>query len=145
MKVKFKKLVDTAIVPAYAKVGDAGLDMVATKHSINRDHNFIQYHTGIAVEIPEGHVGLLFPRSSISKTDLRLANGVGVIDSGYRGEVVFRYKFKKDTYFAGMKRYVDGDRVGQLIIIPIPQIELEEVSELSDTDRGAGGFGSTGY
>ena len=99
MKVKFKKLVKTAVVPAYAKVGDAGLDMVATKHSINPDHNFIQYHTGIAVEIPEGHVGLLFPRSSISKTDLRLANGVGVIDSGYRGEVVFRYKFKKDAYF----------------------------------------------
>ena len=145
MKVKFKKLVKTAVVPAYAKAGDAGLDMVATKHSINPDHNFIQYHTGIAVEIPEGHVGLLFPRSSISKTDLRLANGVGVIDSGYRGEIVFRYTFKKDTYFAGMKRYVDGDRVGQLIIIPIPQIELEEVSELTDTDRGAGGFGSTGY
>ena len=70
MKVKFKKLVKTAVVPTYAKVGDAGMDMVATKHSINPDHNFIQYHTGIAVEIPEGHVGLLFPRSSISKTAL---------------------------------------------------------------------------
>jgi len=144
MTVRLIKLVNNATIPSYAKPGDAGLDMVAVKHTISTDHNYIQYHTGIAVEIPEGHVGLLFPRSSISKTDLRLANGVGVIDSGYRGEVIFRYKFKKDTYFAGMKRYEDGDRVGQLIIIPIPQIELNEVDELTDTDRGDGGFGSTG-
>jgi len=144
MKVKFKKLVETAEVPTYAKLGDAGLDMVAINNTVDPDHNFIAYHTGIAVEIPIGYVGLLFPRSSISKTDLRLANGVGVLDSGYRGEIVFRYKFKKDTYFASMKRYDNGDRVGQLVIMPIPQIELEEVTELSDTDRGEGGFGSTG-
>ena len=144
MKVKFKKLVDTAVTPTYAKDGDAGLDLTSIQHTISTDYNYIQHHTGIAIEIPKGYVGLIFPRSSISKTDLRLANGVGVIDSGYRGEVVFRYKFKKDAYFAGMKRYVDGDRVGQLIIIPIPQIDLEEVSELTDTDRGDGGFGSTG-
>ena len=144
MKVKFKKLVKTAVVPAYAKAGDAGLDMVATKHSINPDHNFIQYHTGIAVEVPEGYVGLLFPRSSTSKKDLRLANSVGVVDSGYRGEISFRYKFPKDSFFAQVKRYNDGDRVGQLVIMPYPNIELEEADELSTTDRGEGGYGSTG-
>ena len=144
IQVKFKKLSEKAITPSYARNGDAGLDISCITYKVDKDFNYIEYFTGLAFEIPEGHVGLLFPRSSVSKTDLRLANGVGVIDSGYRGEVVFRYKFKKDAYFAGMKRYVDGDRVGQLIIIPIPQIELEEVSELTDTDRGAGGFGSTG-
>jgi len=144
MKVKFLKLVDTAVTPSYAKPGDAGMDITAIAHKINTEHNFIEYHTGLAFEVPEGYVGLLFPRSSVSKKDLSLANCVGVVDSGYRGEIVFRYKFKKDTYFAGMKRYVDGDRVGQLIIIPIPQINLKEVSELTDTDRGEGGFGSTG-
>ena len=144
IQVKFKKLSEKAITPSYARDGDAGLDISCITYQVDKDFNYIEYFTGLAFEIPEGHVGLLFPRSSISKTDLRLANGVGVIDSGYRGEIVFRYKFKKDAYFAGMKRYVDGDRVGQLIIIPIPQIELEEVSELTDTDRGVGGFGSTG-
>ena len=144
MKVKFKKLVDTAVTPTYAKDGDAGLDLTSIQHTINTDYNYIQHHTGIAVEVPKGYVGLIFPRSSISKTDLSLANCVGVIDSGYRGEIIFRFKFKKDTYFAGLKRYEAGDRIGQLIIIPYPSIELEEVSELTDTDRGEGGYGSTG-
>jgi len=144
MKVKFKKLVDTAVTPTYAKDGDAGLDLTSIQHTISTDYNYIQHHTGIAIEIPKGYVGLIFPRSSISKTDLSLANCVGVIDSGYRGEIIFRFKFKKDTYFAELKRYETGDRIGQLIIIPYPSIELEQVDELSDTDRGEGGYGSTG-
>ena len=144
MKVKFKKLVDTAVTPRYAKPGDAGMDITTIAHKINTEHNFIEYHTGLSFELPKGYVGLLFPRSSVSKKDISLANCVGVIDSGYRGEIIFRFKFKKDTYFAGLKRYENGDRIGQLIIIPYPSIELEEVSELSDTERGEGGYGSTG-
>ena len=144
MKVRFKKLVDKAITPSYAKPGDAGLDMTAIGNRIDTENNFIEYFTGIALEVPDGHVGLLFPRSSTSKTDLRLANCVGVVDSGYRGEISFRYKFAKDSFFAKLKRFQDGDRVGQLVIMPYPQIEMEESDTLSDTERGEGGYGSTG-
>ena len=104
----------------------------------------VEYHTGIAVEIPDGYVGLLFPRSSVSKTDLVLANCVGVVDSGYRGEIRFRYKFARKEYFANVRRFQEGERVGQLVIMPYPSIELEQVDNLSDTERGDGGYGSTG-
>ena len=144
MKVKFLKLVDTAVTPSYAKPGDAGMDITAIAHKINTEHNFIEYHTGLAFEVPEGHVGLLFPRSSVSKKDLNLANCVGVVDSGYRGEITFRYKFDSDSYFANVKRYEDGDRVGQLVIMPYPEIELQEVNHLTTSTRGVGGYGSTG-
>lgn len=144
MIVPFKKLSPKAITPTYAKEGDAGLDISAVTYMINKEHNFIEYHTGLAFEIPKGYVGLLFPRSSVSKTDLRLANCVGVVDSGYRGEITFRYKFVKDSYFASLKRFEEGDRIGQLVIIPYPEIELTEKEELTDSERGTGGYGSTG-
>ena len=84
MKVRIKKLSPTAVIPTYAKVGDAGMDMVATR-IINETLDSITYGTDIAMEIPNGFVGLVFPRSSIRKTNLHLSNSVGVIDSGYRG------------------------------------------------------------
>jgi dUTP pyrophosphatase len=139
MKVRFKKLSERAVKPQYAKPGDAGMDMVAT--SLVKNEVFYEYGTDIAVEIPEGYVGLVFPRSSISKTKQILANHVGVVDSGYRGEIKFR--FKKLDWDSG-EVYNVGDKVGQLIIIPYPTIELEEVSELNETHRGDGAFGSTG-
>lgn len=145
MKVKIKKLHPSATIPKYAKSGDAGLDLTATSLSLD-DLNVI-YGTGLAVEIPQGYVGLLFPRSSISKRVLFQRNAVGVIDSGYRGEVTIKFGYyKKDhkAIFNANKVYEVGDRIGQLIIVPYPQIEFEEVSELSDTDRGTGGYGSTG-
>lgn len=144
MIVPFKKLSPNAVTPTYAKDGDAGLDISAITYTINKEHSFIEYHTGLAFEIPKGYVGLLFPRSSVSKTDLRLANAVGVVDSGYRGEITFRYKFEKGTYFASLKRFEAGDRIGQLLILPYPEIQLNEHSELSDSERGEGGYGSTG-
>ena len=144
MKVKFKKLVDRAVTPSYAKPGDAGLDITTIASTIDNVYGFIEYNTGIAVEIPEGYVGLLFPRSSVSKTDLILANCVGVVDSGYRGEITFRYKFKKEAFFASLKRYQEGDRIGQLVIMPYPKIQLEEIGELAESERGVGGYGSTG-
>lgn len=139
MKVRFKKLSERAVTPKYAKVGDAGMDLVAT--SLIKGEVYYEYGTDISVEIPEGYVGLLFPRSSISKTKQILANHVGVVDSNYRGEIKFR--FKKLTWDSG-EIYNVGDRVGQLIIMPYPTIELEEVNELSETNRGVGAFGSTG-
>lgn len=139
MKVRFKKLSEKAVTPQYAKPGDAGMDMVAT--SLVKSEVFYEYGTDIAVEIPEGYVGLVFPRSSISKTKQILANHVGILDPNYRGEIKFR--FKKLDWDNG-EVYEVGDRVGQLIIIPYPMIELEEVDELSETNRGSNGFGSTG-
>jgi len=139
MRVRFKKLSEKAVTPKYAKPGDAGMDMVAT--SLVKSEVFYEYGTDIAVEIPEGYVGLVFPRSSISKTKQILANHVGVVDSGYRGEIKFR--FKKLDWDNG-EVYDVGDKIGQLLVIPYPTIELEEVSELSETHRGNGAFGSSG-
>jgi len=141
MQIRVKKLHEDAIIPAYSKPGDAGLDLTAI--SMQKDnYDNITYGTGLAIEIPEGYVGLIFPRSSNSKTDLYLTNHVGVIDSGYRGEIMFKYRPVNGLLNA--KIYHIGDRIGQLIIMPYPQIELVETAELSDTERGEGGFGSTG-
>lgn len=139
MKVNVKKLHEAAKVPQYAKDGDAGLDLTATSRRMD-PKGFIEYGTGLAFEIPDGHVGLIYPRSSVSKMNMSLANCVGVIDSGYRGEVCLRFK----PATAGREIYDVGDRVGQLIIMPYPKIELNEVDDLSETSRGSGGFGSTG-
>ena len=142
MKVKIKKLNANAIIPTYAKSGDAGMDLIATE-IISENNNFITYGTGLAMEIPEGFVGLVFPRSSIRKYDLTLSNSVGVIDSGYRGEL--QATFNKINHHSVRKDdYKVGDRICQIMIIPHPTIEFEEVEELSNTERGEGGFGSTG-
>jgi dUTP pyrophosphatase len=141
LPIKVKKLDPNAVIPNYAKPGDAGLDLTATSMQIidNPQYGYIEYGTGLAFEIPQGYVGLIYPRSSISNTGLLLSNSVGVVDSGYRGEVKFRFKYVKNTAHYGV-----GDRVGQLIIVPYPQIQLIESQELSDTQRGEGGFGSSG-
>lgn len=136
INVKFKRLYDDTVMPSYAKAGDAGLDLTACHMSY--DGTFIEYGTGIAVEIPRGYVGLVFPRSSVSKKeDFYLKNSVGVIDSGYRGEIKLRFN-KSDTC------YEVGEKIGQLIIMPYPTVQIVEVDELSDSERGMGGFGSTG-
>jgi dUTP pyrophosphatase len=141
MKVKFKKLSKNAVLPSYAKPGDAGLDMTAISKKVvdEKKYGYIEYSTGLAVEIPEGFAGFLLPRSSVSETGLILANSVGLIDSGYRGEIKFRYKAIPDTY-----QYEIGDRVGQLVILPYPIIDVSEESELSESERGSNGYGSTG-
>lgn len=139
MNVKIKKLHTDAVIPSYAKEGDAGLDLVATT-MLYDDYGNLSYGTGLAFEIPKGYVGLVFPRSSNSKKDLWLTNSVGVIDSGYRGEVTFKYR----QVDLKERIYQIGDRVGQLIIMPYPHIEFEEVEELSETERGCGSYGSSG-
>lgn len=145
MQVKIKKLHPKAVIPVYAKEGDAGLDLTAT--AVDSYVSYISYKTGLAIEIPKGYVGLLFPRSSNSKKQLLLTNSVGVIDSGYRGEIELRFKIVGSAGDIPGKYpdvYNVGDKVGQLIIIPYPSIELVETDELSDSQRGDGGFGSTG-
>ena len=140
MQVKIKRLDRDAVIPKYSKIGDAGLDLVATNIKENTTFQ-ITYGLGIALEIPEGFVGLVFPRSSIRNTELTLSNSVGVIDSGYRGEL--QATFNKLNGLDSIS-YNVGDRVCQILIIPYPQIEFVEVEDLSNTERGEGGFGSTG-
>ena len=138
IKVKIKKLHTEAVVPRYAKPGDAGMDLTAVHVSSDR-YGCFTYHTGLAVEIPPGYVGLLFPRSSIYKTGQTLTNCVGVIDSGYRGEIMMKFSLSSNR-----NEYQIGDRVGQLIILPYPEIDFVEVTDLNDSERGTDGYGSTG-
>lgn len=170
MKVKTRiinKEIETESLK-YAKEGDAGIDLTATSKWYD-EHGNICFGTNRAFEIPKGYVGLLFPRSSNAKMDLLLSNSVGVIDSGYRGEVMMKFKSIYDKgknhkvlckileSYCGVElngeikakdlipqEYEIGDRIGQLIILPYPEIEFEEVDELSDSERGSGGYGSTG-
>ena len=140
MRVRFKKVDSYAVAPHYASEGDACLDLYAVSSEIDEFEN-LTYDTGIAFEIPEGYVGLLFPRSSITKTNLMLKNSVGVIDSGYRGTVKVKFHIDK---LSKHSPYMIGDRVAQMMIVPRPHIQLEAVDNLSETIRGTGGFGSTG-
>ena len=143
MTIKFKKLDPKAVEPRRATAGAAGFDMTATSSEICKKGKwfkktrFYRYHTGIALELPPGWTALAFPRSSIVKTGAILGNSVGVIDSDYRGEITFCFKGKCPPY-------KPGDRIGQLVIVPVPGVVLEEAVELSETARGSGGYGSTG-
>jgi dUTP pyrophosphatase len=153
LEVKFKKLHPLSQTPTRANKTDAGLDLTAT--SIDRPYSgvfnplktsararrrdYVEVGTGISFEIPEGYVGLLFPRSSISQTKHFLRNSVGVIDSGYRGEVKLRFSLDD-----GNSCYKVGDKVGQIIFIKLPTVQLTEVEELPPSERGGGGFGSSG-
>lgn len=170
MKVKIKKIHPDAVIPSYAKEGDAGMDLTAISMKVDEYGN-ICYGIGLAFEIPEGYVGLVFPRSSNCKKGVILTNCVGVIDSGYRGEVSFKfrpldlktseildYETKRRyhteleanderyglSYPGNNSTFKVGDRIGQIIIMPYPTIEFEEVEELSETERGTNGYGSTG-
>ena len=140
MKVNIKRLHENATIPFYAKESDAGMDLVITDIKGETEWD-ISYGFGISMEIPDGFMGLVFPRSSIRKTDLILSNSVGVIDSGYRGEIQFTFH---KTSHSNSTTYEIGDRIGQLLIIPYPQVQLVEETNLSETERGENGFGSSG-
>jgi dUTP pyrophosphatase len=143
MKVNLKKTHPDAVLPTYGKPGDAGMDLTSVS-IVSETAYQIVYDTGIAVEIPEGFVGLVFPRSSIRKTDLSLSNSVGVVDSGYRGSIQVTFNKIDHPNYIRNNDYKVGERIAQLMIIPHPFIEFKEVSELSNTERGTGGHGSTG-
>lgn len=169
LKVQVKRVSKSAVIPTYAHSTDAGMDLYAT--AIEYEGGCRVVHTGIAVAIPKGYVGLIMPRSSISGTCQRLANCIGVIDSGYRGEITLKFDTKyralmpkelkdraksfatgklwdnidTDTYNCWDKtEYQIGDRVGQLIIMPYPKVQFEVVDDLPESERGEGGYGSTG-
>lgn len=190
VNVKIKKLVENAVIPTYAKPGDMGMDLVATSMEYDASRDCYVYHTGLAFEVPEGYGMLLFPRSSNRNTEAYMTNHVGILDSGYRGELLICYKLRTskevselmlelthalvdvrndvveiannipDTNVAISSNYKDnepieidweasapykvGDRVAQLIVVPYPKVMFEEVEELSASERGTGGHGSTG-
>ena len=154
-ELKFKKLdysvkneegVETIMksegkLPTRATPGDAGLDLYSTRITQEVDNSgklVLVYHTDIAVEIPEGYVGLLFMKSGVSKRSITLCNAVGVIDSGYRGEIMLKYKVTTDAI---PTVYQPGEACGQLVIVPIEIFEPRFVDELSETERGTMGFG----
>ena len=168
--VKIKKLNPDAVIPFYATNGSAGMDVTAIGRDYDNANDCWIYHTGLSLQLPEGYVMLIFPRSSVSKYDLSLANAVGVLDSSYRGELKLRFKRNyrienepsKETDYKftttsivnpgsaneyqwnACNWYNIGDRIGQIMILPYPVIQFNEVEELSETERGAGGFGSSG-
>lgn len=190
VNVKIKKLVENAVIPTYAKPGDMGMDLVATSMEYDASRDCYIYHTGLAFEVPEGYGMLLFPRSSNRNTEVYMTNHVGILDSGYRGELLICYKNRtskeiselivelthalvdvrndvveivdniSDANIAISSNYKDnelieidweesapykvGDRVAQLVVIPYPKVMFEEVEELSASERGTGGHGSTG-
>lgn len=135
--IKTKKLSKNAVMPQRMNVGDAGFDLVATSMRKDYEHGVVVFGTGLAFELPKGYAMFIYPRSSSYKHYALMANCVGVVDSGYRGEVhvVFR-GFDCD--------YEVGDRVAQAVIMPIPCVEYVEAEELSESERGANGIGSTG-
>ena len=140
LQVQIRRVHPDAVVPQYAVDGDACFDLTAVSLTTDAVGNLV-YDTGLAFAIPPGHVGLLFPRSSVARTSLTLRNSVGVIDSGYRGTVMLKYR---DAGHAGDAPYKAGDRVGQMLVLPLPTVRFEEVAEFAATARGEGGFGSTG-
>ena len=139
MQIRFKKLHHLAQMPKRATDGAAGFDLTAVTCKYG-DNGKVFYDTGIAVEIPDGYTGLVFQRSSVHKTGLMLCNAVGVIDADYRGSIQFVFRIN----YGSCSPYKAGDRIGQIVFVPIPAVELVESDELSETERGAGGYGSTG-
>lgn len=138
INLKVKKMYDDATLPQYSLQGDAALDLTAYSVTMERSNNYVIYGTGLAIELPMRHVGLIFPRSSICKRDLSLANSVGVIDPNYRGELQVRFYLNQNSIV-----YNVGQRIAQLLILPYPHVNVKVVDNLSTTNR-EGGFGSTG-
>ena len=154
MQVKFKKLIEEAEMPKKATDGSGAYDIKCTAvyyvqtgtPKLNAPtskpvSSYLECRTGLAIQIPKGYVGLTFPRSSISDTGHIMCNGVGVIDSDYRGELISRFYNLSQSR---CREYEKGDRVVQLMIIPVPDVEFIETKELDKTERGEGGYGSTG-
>lgn len=141
VKVKIKRLSPEAVMPSKGTEQSAGFDLTAISASWDKSRGQIKYGFGLAFEIPEGYVGLIFPRSSVCKKSLSLSNSVGVIDSDYRGEVTAVFN---ETDPCREEVYSIGERIAQIVFVKLPEVEIVEADELSDTQRGKGGYGSTG-
>lgn len=155
LTVNIKKLSKNAVIPTYAHDGDAGMDLTAVSYNYNKEYDYWEYKTDLAIEIPNGYVGFIFPRSSNSNKDVYMCNSVGVGDSLYRGNYTIRFKYrdKVNKFINAIKKifgkeqkppYEIGDRIGQIIILPYPHINFQVVDELTKTVRGEGGYGLTG-
>ena len=143
MKVYLKKLDSRAVLPTYGSAAAAGADLYALCEGeiCIQPSETALVHTGIAMEIPEGYAGLIYARSGLaSKRGLAPANKVGVIDADYRGEIMVALH----NHSATPQTVQNGERIAQLVIAPFLHADFAETDELSDTARGAGGFGSTG-
>ena len=140
MHIRFKKLHPKAQAPYRGSACAAGYDLVAISKTWDAEHSCWVFGTGLALEIPEGYVGLLFPRSSIFKTCHLLANCVGVIDADFRGEVKVFFRQVSDS----QTTYAPFERIAQLLIVPLPYVDYVEVEELMPSLRGTQGYGSTG-
>jgi len=139
MRVRVKKIHENAVIPTYAHFGDACVDLVAVRKWID-DRGNCCYGTGLAMEIPSNHVGYIFPGSSISKTSMTLRNAVGVVDSGYRGEIIIKFGQIEGEHL----EYDIGERIAQFMIAPVLSINFLEVVNLPKSDRDLGAFGSSG-
>lgn len=135
-----KLLNEYAQLPTRGSKDAAGLDLYCPFHIKVPADSQKKIPLGIAVEIPKGHMGLLVPRSSMSKTPLRCANSVGIIDADYRGELSIAYENISCSDYTIFR----GERIAQLIIVPIAVVDVQEAQTLSETERGDGGYGSTG-
>ena len=179
INVKIKRDNEDVKLPKYAKTGDFGMDLTCTSIVYNSEHDYYEFHTGVYCEFPKGVGAYLLPRSSNRKTDAYLCNSCGLIDEGYRGELIFCYKnrtsYKVNCMLAewehikemasygedschmitNLYQYEEpdpmdfcpfkvGDRIGQMVIFETKRAELTEVDELTDSERGSGGFGHTG-
>lgn len=143
MKVNYVKLNENAILPTYATPQSAGADLynLPGEDTVIPPHTTVMLHTGLAMELPEGYCGLIFARSGLaSKRGLAPANKVGVVDSDYRGEWMVALHNHSDS----PATVSGGERIAQMVITPCYQAEFCLVDSLSDSERGAGGFGSTG-
>ena len=145
MTVKVKKLSENAVLPQKAHKSDAGFDLTVSRITTELNEVgelIIVYHTDLCMEIPEGYFGALFSRSSISRKPLSQTNAVGVVDSGYRGEIVAKFRSTVPAVVPSV--YKEGERFAQLVILPVPEIEMVEADTLGSSDRGEAGLGSTG-
>jgi dUTP pyrophosphatase len=142
MKLRFARLSEAALLPTRAHEGDAGLDLYAAEPAHIGPGERWSVRTGLAVEIPNGHAGLVLPRSGLArKHGISLVNSPGLIDSGYRGELTV---LMLNTDPAEVYRVVPGDRIAQLVVVAVAAAEPIEAEELTESARGDGGFGSSG-
>ena len=143
MNMKIKKLTETAVIPTRGSNQAAGYDLYADlENAIEvKPHETVKIHTGISMAVPEGYFGAIFARSGLStKKGLRPANCTGVVDSDYRGPVIVA--LHNDSEVAQLVE--PGERIAQMVVMPYLAVDFDVVDELDETERGEGGFGSTG-
>ena len=141
MILKFKKLVDFASVPTRSRIGDAALDVASCEDALIEPNSTKLIHTGIAIEIEDGYCGLVLPRSGNAVNHgITIINSPGLIDANYRGEIMIGLHNTSAEIF----RVYKGDRIAQLLVTPVLDVDVQVVDVLSDSNRGTQGFGSSG-